>query len=578
MSIHFDEDLFLTLVDQVESASTTGGGLSNISKWIETNTSDPVDPNKRFSFKGHEYQREILDDNHPVVSIKKSTQCGLSELSIRQALAILAKYRGIHGIYVMPTAHGAQKIASTRIDPIIEASPRLRNLVAKDVDSTMLKRIGRSFLHLLSGSATSSAISTPARMLMLDEMEFLDPEVVNIFASRLGHQKEEDRIVRYFSSPLFPGSGITKLFEDGTRNHYMIWHTVCGRWVLPDLLQHLILPGFDENITLLSPSDLTNPNYRIDEAYILCPECRRPITVENMAEPTYRAWVAEYPDRRDASYNANALVLPQIRNPPRLIRDLGTYKDNVTWQRFGLGCAAEGAGEMILRSVIENSFTVRPQGPLSGAVTGAVLGMDVGRTSHLAIGKKNGKLLEIVHLEKIVQDGSNNTKNVFVERYTQYRAVQGIIDAAPDLTIPKSIQEETPYNNVWACFYVRGQGRSSLTPYTLDEAEGVIKANRTKTIDEYVSDWNRGYIKLPMGLQFEDEVKSHLEQLKRVVNIDGVGEEKAQWITSSDDNHFFFAIYYAWLAAKLCDDNLKIFVQPASSLLVSKVKMRSVAA
>ena len=575
---HFDPELFGVLTDAVEGAATSGGGLSNVSKWLCTNTRDPSDSNKRFSLKGHEYQEAILNDTHPIVSTKKVTQIGLSELSIRQALAILAKFRAINGIYVMPTVHAAQKIASTRFDPVIDASPRLKGMVSKDVDSTLLKKIGTSFLHLAGAATTSAGISTPARMLMVDEKEFCDPAVISVFMSRTGHQKEEDRIIRFFSSPLFPKSGITKDFEEGTRNHYMIWHTACSTWVLPDLLLHLILPGFDESITLLTPSDIENPHYKVNEAHVLCPHCRKPITIENMAEPRYRAWVSEYPERENSSYDANALVLPQIRTPPRLFRDLKLYGNNVTWQRFGLGIAAESAGEMILHSVIENCFKVRPHGPLSGQVTGAVLGMDVGRVSHLAIGKKIGKTLEIVHMEKIVQDGKNNTKTTFTERYKQYRAVQGVIDAAPDLTIPKSIQEDTPYNSVWACFFVRGQGKSSLTPYVLDEAEGVIKANRTKTLDEFVGDFNNGYIKLPMGLEFEEEVKTHLQQLKRITNKDAVGEEQSQWVTGSDENHFFFAIYYCWLSAKLTEDNTKIYIAPASSLLVSRVKMRSIAA
>jgi hypothetical protein len=441
----------------------------------------------------------------------------------------------------------------------------------------LLKKVGQSFLHLAGAATTSAGISTPARVLMVDEKEFCDPAVISVFMSRLGHQREEDRIIRFFSSPLFPKSGITKDFEEGTRNHYMIYHTRCGQWVLPDLMFDLVLPGFNESITLLTPSDIDNPSYRVADSFVRCPHCKHPISTENMAEPRYRAWVAEYPDREASSYDANALVLPQIRTPSRLFKDLKLYNDNVTWQRFGLGIAAESANEMILHSVIENCFKVRPQGPLSGQVTNAVLGMDVGRTSHFAAGKKIGRTLEIFHLEKIIQDGTNNTKTTFVERYKQFRALQGVIDASPDLTIPKSIQEDTPYNNVWACFFIRGKGKSSLTPYELDEVEGVIKANRTKTIDEFVSDFNNGYIKLPMGTAFEDEVKNHLQQLKRITNRDGVGEEQSQWITSSDDNHFFFAVYYCWLAAKLTEDNTKIYVVPASSMLVSKVRLGATA-
>jgi len=80
---HFDKDLFAGLLDQVETAVTSAGGLRNAAEWICKNTRDPGNVNLKFSLRGHEYQRAILNDTSPYVAIRKATQIGASELSIR---------------------------------------------------------------------------------------------------------------------------------------------------------------------------------------------------------------------------------------------------------------------------------------------------------------------------------------------------------------------------------------------------------------------------------------------------------------------------------------------------------------
>ena len=63
-----------------------------ISEWIVENTQLRGKP---FSFgDGYEFQRQIADDTHPSLKVKKISQVGLTELQLRKSLALVCYYKG----------------------------------------------------------------------------------------------------------------------------------------------------------------------------------------------------------------------------------------------------------------------------------------------------------------------------------------------------------------------------------------------------------------------------------------------------------------------------------------------------
>ena len=575
---HIDPELWDALSEQVETAIITGGGLHNAATWISKNTRDPRNSAKPFSFKGHEYQISILNDAHPYVAVRKSTQIGLSELSVRLALAISAKFSNISTIYVLPSIRFAQKFSMARCDPLIEASPRLKALADRDVSSNELKKIGSSFLYFTGAAQNSSAISIPARALLIDEYAFADPKVISVFTSRLSHQEEHEKIVRFFSSPLHPHADISALVEQGTLNEYMVYHEACGQWVTVSPLENLVLPGFNDHISTIQVADLDDRRVNLDLAFVQCGHCHNPISLANLADPTRRAWVARHPGREMASYEAGPFVLPQLRTPTILLRDLRLYRNTQRWINYSLGQPSESASDMITQSALDRCFTTIQQSPISHSVSGAVIGCDVGKVSHVAIGKQVGGVLNVLWLETVRQTDDNATGNLLVERFYSYHAVQAILDAAPDFSVVKSTIGRLPYNQVWGAYFVRGRGKSNLETWELDEKEGVIKIGRTRALDEFVEAFNKGLIKLPAGMSFENDIRQHLQRLKRITNLDAVGEETAQWVSSDSSDHWFFAILYCFIASKLVEES-RTGVVPGMDLsrLVGRVRLKQAA-
>lgn len=576
---HLDTNLFEALIEQVETAVQVSGGLTNADRWIEANTRDPLNPYKNWSFAGHEWQRQVVNDTAPEVALRKATQIGASEVSLRLALAIVSKFAGISAIYTLPTIRFAQKFAMSRVDPVIKNSPKLSTLLSKEVSSNELKQIGNSFLYFGGCNSENSAISVPARALIIDELAFSQPGVVSIFASRLGHVPEHLRIIRKFSSPLYPHSDISAEFERGDQKSYWVYHTVCGQWVDTDVLELLKIPGFDQDVTELTLSDMDHRKVKPNEAFFQCPSCGHPISQANLVEPQYRAWVAKHPSREISSYDAGPLVLPQVRTPKALLNDLRRYKKTQTWIQFALGRPCESAGDTLLQAAIDRAFVINPVPPRSGGLTGGLIGVDVGKTSHAVYGKVVDEVLHVVYAETLRQDEDNATALTLQERFKQYVCRLLVVDAGPDITLAKTLQGLLPYNRALPCYFVRGRGKAAVGFYEIDEVEGVVKVHRTRAFDEFVGEFNRGKIRIARGLAVEPELRAHLTKLKRVMDYDQSGEEVAHWVSPDPENHFWLALFYLWLASKISGDELRI-VLPGVGLsgagLVRKVRVGSV--
>ena len=576
MSTEIDLDLFDALIDQVEVAVSQSSGLSNTSSWIEKNTAHPHSSTRPFSFKEHEYAIAVVNDTRPVVALRKCTQIGASEAHARQALAMTAKLHGAHVMYVMPSQLKAQMFASTRIGPIISGSKRLKSLLDRVIDSTSLKKIGNSFLYLSGAAKESSAISVPAKALFIDELAFCDPLVVSVYTSRLGHTTSEDRekYLRYFSSPLHPNSDISVYFEQGDQNIYMVYHSRCGQWVELDTLRCMILPGFDKDLTELHHSDLDNPRIRVQDAFVICPHCRNEISQEDLCNPRKRAWVPKYPGREIGSYDAGPFVLPTSRTPPKIISELSKYRSNHRWQQYALGIPAEASSEMILDSAARNAFKAQPQSPSNNTLTYGLLGSDVGKTLHVSIGQQVRRRLEVVWMGTIEQTGGTDAGDKVVRLFEDFHCVKGVMDAGPDLSLSRYVRDELPTGQFWPTYFVTSAAsRQSLTCYTLTEKDNTAKVSRTLAFDEFVRDFNEGNIWLPAGHPQEEIIIKHLRKMKRVSEVASTGDERAKWVTSDPANHYFFSLFYLWLAAQIADSTSPgIIVLPST---ITKIRMKA---
>lgn len=253
-----------------------------IPNWICDNTKLKGKP---FSYKDHEYQLKIVQDPSPEKITMKCSQIGLSELTFRETLAILRMLPGTTAIYTMPSSKQVEKIVKTRIDPIIAESDDLLSCISNDVNSSEVKQFGLSFFYFNGTYGQTQAISTPADLIVHDEVDFSNLEVLTTYESRLTHSPYKFR--REFSTPTLPGRGISARLENSRRHLNMCKCDHCSRWFLPDYYEHVKIPGYSSDLKQLTAANLHLTSWR--QAALHCPHCGAipSLQIEN------REWVVE---------------------------------------------------------------------------------------------------------------------------------------------------------------------------------------------------------------------------------------------------------------------------------------------
>jgi len=561
--------------DRTRTSILRSSGRQNLAFWIEKNTTDPFNPSRPWSFDKHEYQKGILGSSKPHTVIRKAAQAGVSELAVRTALGLCSLYSGTNFIYVLPSLMFARKFSVSRIDPVIQNSEVLSSVVSKDVDSSEIKRIGDSFLFVGGAQKQSQAISIPAKGLFRDEHDFCDPQVLTTFESRLGHNAPGEEIIFDFSTPTVPGYGISKLYERGDKSCYFCLHEKCGQWVEVDPATSIVLPGFDQPLNMLHKSDLSNPLVKPNEAWVKCPHCGGEITLANLADPESRAWVPEFPDRDIASFYVSPLDVPTINPPSKVVKRIESYETTSDWINFALGTPFASAENKIVEEAFEKALRGQVVYPRDGAANYTVMGMDIGKMSHLLVGREVEGKLHVIWAERIRQTDDNELCSRYLQIQRQYGAVKGVIDAAPDLTVPKMAIARSLVGQVWGSYFVQGRGPSSLGFFSLDEIDQVVKIYRTRIMDEVVRLFNKGDIILPREHPDLPILRKHLLAMNRIRKDDVEGNEKAVWISDGDD-HYFLALVYL-VAAKMMTETLSNVI-PLNLLkgngIVNKVKMK----
>lgn len=543
-------------ISRIKAGVNRISDLSQAAEWIERNTSHPEDNNRRWTFLHHEYQVGILRDTTKVIDVQKCSQVGMSELSVRAALAILSIQRNFTCIYVLPTAWFAGAFTKGRINPVIEASRYLKAAVNKEVDSTEMKQIGTSFLYIKGTVGKSANISVPAQGLFKDEVDFCDQDALKGFNSRLGHAGDRE-IQRGFSTPTVANYGINESFAKGSQAHYCVKCRNCLQWVAPNFITDVEIPGFNGNIGVFEKEDLELENVKIHEAFLRCPDCKAPLHWKDLCNPEKRQWIHKFPDRERHSYQVCPYDVPMVNTLGKTLSTIADYGTKKDWVNFKLGYPFEDAQTSFLDAVVHSNRVPRQISiPEMDAYAeekpqtvchNTFIGVDIGKTSWFVCLQEDtaipGRLIEI-YKERIRQDG-----NDYLYRRVKYLekvlgAVNGVMDAGPDITTSRKYSTTGVIGTTWACYYVR-KGKDTLEIVTLDEDEGIVKAARTETFNDLAAEVNSGRISFTDDQEYP-LMRQHLSAMKRTDHQDE-GELSSRWVSTGDD-HYAHALNYARIA------------------------------
>ena len=522
-----------------------GNFVERLPEWICTNTAVK---NKAWSFDAHEFQLGILKEDKPEMGCQKCSQVGLTELEVRRILAFSAMNVGVTGIYTLPTRNFAMKFAKSRVDTVIDRSPTLLKLLKSGANGSEFKQVGTSSLYFGGAQNASQAISIPADYLCQDEIDFCNAAALSAYESRIRHS--DMKIRRMFSTPTVSGYGINQYMDTSTKGRYTVKCSKCNTESALDFFKDVVIPGFDNDFDKFEKGDLSDPRIKVDEAYLACPSCRNPID-RDLADASRRRWVHAHPSRTAAGYYVKPFDLIKYNPVSSLITQIKGYIRKQDYINFVHGETYKSDETEINLGTVNNNTTEREQD--SGE--GCYMGVDVGKRLNIFIGKPiNGKL---VILKAMTLMSSDSTAEDLEYIFNQYKCYRMVIDSAPEWSLCKQLLGALG-EFVHPCVYVNENPKKpeAFTVKDGPDDHNMLNAARTTTIDCVVADVNKGKVLFPQTDEMLT-VKKHFQGMKKTEEFDETGQKVSKWTKISDEDHYFHALIYCWLACKV--DNPEIY-------------------
>ena len=510
--------------------------------WIEANTKLL---GRNFSLEGHEFQRDILNDNSQQMVVKKCSQVGLTEIIIRWGLAFLVRNQGLTVIMTQPTRQMALNFSTTRVDEIVKEAPLMNNLLNYKVDSKELKQLGKSYLYIKGTKGSSSAISVPADAIITDEYDFSDMAVVGKYNSRLSHSKH--KIIKRFSTPTIPDFGVSKEFELSTKAQYLQKCPHCNHWNNHDFFRDTKILHDDfydmplENVTL---DDLVMIGP--DQVVMLCEKCKKPM---HYHEYSAMEWVQEHPGRFISGYQVRPWHTATQR-PFDLLRSREDYELYSDWVNFGLGEDYIDANQIFDTEKI----TLGKYDPSSSY--GLFIGIDFGKDCWLTLGFPTEKGIVLCLVEKVSE---HKIKERVKELIRDYFIAGMVLDALPQTKLSADIRDLMP-GKAFTCYYSDNQ----KDYFALKSNEEDVTVNRTMLYDRVLGMQELHLTDSAQTPTFMEHMHGMIKQRLKDDEVEAVRYVKVK------ADHYLHSLGYLRLAVDIFGANTIHIARPSISVATMK--------
>jgi hypothetical protein len=504
-------------------------------------------PGMAFDLAQHSHLADIYRCTARSMVVHKASQMGASEFLVSYALHA-ADERLATVLYIFPTETHVSDFSAARIGPAIESSVYLDGIVvdggagqdtsgrkSRGADRVTLKRVRDRFLYLRGAQISKNGMapqlkSIDADVIILDELDEMDPRAAGIAEKRLGHSLLGEQ--RKVSTPTFPGYGI---HAEWLVSDMREWHVLC---------QHCgERQAMTINQVVLEWDELGRPrrwNGDQGHAWVGCIKCGAELDRTGPGE-----WVATFPEREKAGFHLTKLFSSRV-NLIEIVRALDTVDETKRREAYNqdLGEPYTPRGGQLTDETLDKCRRSYAHGPQRAEKT--VLGADVGKVLHVVIrgpqhGENGERPQRFAGEVESFEELGRMVKMFNVERV--------VIDALPETRKAREFQANHRPGLVWLAYYVAQKtGTRKADPAQWDADNGVVNLDRTRTMDSTMARFVEGENTLP---GYARDVRDYYNHLKAEVRIleDGPGGEKVAVFRENGADHLAHAENYCTVAS-----------------------------
>lgn len=483
-----------------------------------------------WSFAGREYLKEVHRIVRPgmpgpvnVVGMK-GAQTGWTEAAINIALFQLCHPEEASDVlYVLPTVADAAAFSQSRFMRAIDDSPTIAKLLG-DVNNAHLKSLNRRSLYIRGSNSRSQLKSIPVTSVLLDEFDEMDAGLVALARKRSSGQDERRVRELNFSTPHIPGDGIHREYQLTDQRE---WHVPC--------------PRCGELLPLTWPESIEWDGGDARRARWKCSACDHPMSDSAKRRAVAAGkWVATAPVESRPGYHLSQLYSPVMtarRAVEYHLKSLESEHERQEWFNSVLGLPYEHSAARLPLELVQQART----GPVMAATSEGTtaMGVDVGDPYcywTIAVWTPDGHRRDVAM-------GKTDRFAHLSELMGQYRVAVAVIDANPERRKAREFVRQHA-GRAYMCFYPEMEKF-----ITWEHAEGVVKVNRTESLDRYLARFRRGTITLPADCP--DRYLAHHVNLVRRFITGARGQQIARYVAVGAD-HWAHAANYAEVAGLLC--------------------------
>lgn len=464
---------------------------------------------KQIEFRNHRFLIKPFADMHPDQVTMKSAQVGWSVMSILKALHAAGYFPKLNIIYTLPTANATKDFVIPKVNTLIDRNPAVRELVTKD--AIQLKQVGERFIYYRGTKSETSAISTSADLLVMDEYDRSDQGVLNVYDSRL--QASEYAWRWRFSNPSVPNYGVHDLWETSDQN---MWFVTCSKcW-------HEMYMSWEEE-----PEK--KPHYVDQETEVFrCGDCKEEITDDDRRGGR---WLARYPDRtKDGKgrrgYHVSQLIAPWVS----AARICEQFRESTPefFHNFVLGLPYQ-----VAELVVDRGSLLRATSPGQIEKVNVCMGVDNGVTKHWVLGTPQG----------VFAYGKTDSWEDIEALIRMYNAMT-VIDANPYPNVPKKLTEAYR-GRVFINYYVQDSKNLGIIRFKDKDDLGVVQSDRTKLLDLVAGEINNQILTFVQNPIEMEGMIYHWSNMYRTVESNDKGIERGVWLTKeTKPDHWAHALAY----------------------------------
>jgi len=488
----------------------------------------------KFELETRAYQQELLSfytmDGKTKYNevIQTGSQVGKTMGKVIEAThgAIYNRYpQGI--IFYFPQRTGVDVFSAGRFQYFIDDNPQIKQYLGK-TNRNDCRRLGKVNIYFFGAGAglrvggeakdSSSARSTPADWIILDERAIFDEAMASQLNQRLGNSKIARRTD--VGTPKIPGDGLDTIYQASDQRNWHIKCEHCGKYTCAEL-------------EFLNDAEKAIQVDKDGVGHLVCKHCRRFIVPYSPGS----LWVPAYPDRPVIGYWVSQMLNPN-RNLELLLRQWhdpeGHQWTLEEFYRTVLGMPYISAENKLSMQDVYVCCGMHPQAGHSKPPT--VMGVDVGKVLHYVIGIKvandNYEILKVGRAENQYE------LHDVAERMNVRFAV---IDHDPEIHMVEEFQKVEPYG-----IFLNRYSDHMRSPAVWND-KGTVQSPRTKWCDKTHDAISERQISLPRRCPEIDEYAYEMTNTVKIFEKDektGLGKFRYRQLANKPDHYFHATLYF----------------------------------